>query len=128
MPPTLNHCFKNSDSGDFFNKLGYTQTSKTASSDVRFAPDIAHSGLVCAFSAINFKLRRNQILAETQSFAAESWGASSQRNTNVAAVAPSSCATMKPGASTGRMPEKVSVRLRAMVTAGLAKEVEAVNQ
>ena len=39
-----------------------------------------------------------------------------------------SCATMKPGASTGRMPAKVSVSDRAMVTAGLAKEVEAVNQ
>ena len=35
---------------------------------------------------------------------------------------------MKAGASMGRMPENVSVRLRAMVTAGLAKDVEAVNQ
>jgi hypothetical protein len=23
LPPTLNHCFKNSDPGDFFNTLGY---------------------------------------------------------------------------------------------------------
>jgi len=38
------------------------------------------------------------------------------------------CATMKPGASTGRIPANVSVSDRAIVTAGLAKEVEAVNQ
>jgi hypothetical protein len=35
---------------------------------------------------------------------------------------------MKPGASQGAIPEKVGVRLRANVTAGLAKDVEAVNQ
>jgi hypothetical protein len=35
---------------------------------------------------------------------------------------------MKPGASTGRIPEKVSVTDLASVTAGLAKEVEEVNQ
>jgi hypothetical protein len=35
---------------------------------------------------------------------------------------------MKPGTSTGRMPENVSVIERARVTAGLAKDVEAVNQ
>ena len=35
---------------------------------------------------------------------------------------------MKPGTSTGRMPAKVSLRLRAIVTAGFANEVEAVNQ
>jgi hypothetical protein len=35
---------------------------------------------------------------------------------------------MKPGASAGRMPAKVSVRLRAIVTAGFANHVEAVNQ
>ena len=35
---------------------------------------------------------------------------------------------MKPGACAGMMPEKVSVRLRATVTAGLAKEVDEVNQ
>ncbi len=35
---------------------------------------------------------------------------------------------MKPGAWPGAMPEKVSVKERAMVTAGLAYEVEAVNQ
>ena len=35
---------------------------------------------------------------------------------------------MKPGASSGRIPEKVSVAARAIVTAGLANEVDAVNQ
>jgi hypothetical protein len=35
---------------------------------------------------------------------------------------------MNPGASEGRMPENVSVNDRASVTAGLAKDVDAVNQ
>ena len=35
---------------------------------------------------------------------------------------------MKAGASIGRMPENVSVKLRPNVTAGLAKLVEEVNQ
>ena len=35
---------------------------------------------------------------------------------------------MKAGASMGRMPAKVSEKDRATVTAGLAKEVDAVNQ
>jgi len=35
---------------------------------------------------------------------------------------------MNHGASMGRIPENVSVRLRAMATAGLAKLVDAVNQ
>ncbi len=38
------------------------------------------------------------------------------------------CARMKAGASVGLIPAKLSVRVRARVTAGLAKEVEAVNQ
>jgi len=35
---------------------------------------------------------------------------------------------MNPGASAGRMPAKVLLSARAIVTAGLANEVEAVNQ
>ena len=35
---------------------------------------------------------------------------------------------MKAGAFNTAIPEKVSVKLRAIVTAGLAKDVEAVNQ
>jgi hypothetical protein len=35
---------------------------------------------------------------------------------------------MNAGASVGLMPEKVLVRDRAITTAGLAKDVEAVNQ
>jgi hypothetical protein len=38
------------------------------------------------------------------------------------------CARTNPGASDGRMPANVFVRARATVTAGLANEVEAVNQ
>ena len=52
----------------------------------------------------------------------------SQRNKSVAASAPSNCTAMKPGVSMGRMPVKVSLIERARVTAGFAKEVEAVNQ
>ena len=35
---------------------------------------------------------------------------------------------MKPGASTGRMPTNVSLAARASVTAGLANDVDDVNQ
>ncbi len=55
-------------------------------------------------------------------------GRSSQPHSQVASTAPASWAAMKAGASTGRMPANVSVRPRAIVTAGLAKQVEAVNQ
>ena len=37
-------------------------------------------------------------------------------------------AAMKPGASTGCTPAKVSLKLRASVMAGLANEVDAVHQ
>jgi hypothetical protein len=47
---------------------------------------------------------------------------------NVAASAPRSCATMKPGIPAGAIPENVSVRPRAIVTAGFAKLVLDVNQ
>ena len=39
-----------------------------------------------------------------------------------------SCAAMNMGTDAGAMPAKVSDRLRATVTAGLAKDVDAVNQ
>ena len=55
-------------------------------------------------------------------------GGMSRRNKRVAAAAPKSWATTKPGTSAGRMPAKVSGAERASVTAGLANEVEAVNQ
>src|ERR1700735_4274050 len=62
--------------------------------------------------------------------AAASFGSdgTNQRNRSVAAKAPASCARMKPGASTGRIPAKVLLAQRASVTAGFAKEVDAVNQ
>ena len=46
----------------------------------------------------------------------------------VAARAPTNCATMNAGASVGAMPLNVLVNDRAIVTAGLANDVEAVNQ
>lgn len=55
-------------------------------------------------------------------------GGTSQRKRSVAAAAPASWAAMKPGASCGRIPAKVLVAARARVTAGFAKDVEAVNQ
>jgi hypothetical protein len=52
----------------------------------------------------------------------------SQLNSAVAVPAPNNCATMKPSTSAGRMPLKVSVAALARVTAGLANDVDAVNQ
>jgi hypothetical protein len=43
-------------------------------------------------------------------------------------MAPMICATMNAGTSVGAMPANVLEKERAMVTAGLAKDVEAVNQ
>ena len=60
---------------------------------------------------------------------APSWDCLNNHAINpIAQIAPSSCAPMKPGRSTGRMPEKVLVRERAIATAGFANDVEAVNQ
>src|SRR6266566_8521094 len=52
----------------------------------------------------------------------------SQANTAVAASAPRNCMQTNPGTSARRMPENVLVKERAIVTAGLANEVDAVNQ
>ena len=49
-------------------------------------------------------------------------------NRKVAANAPAICAAMNPGTSVGRIPANVSLRHRAIVTAGFANEVDAVNQ
>jgi hypothetical protein len=45
-----------------------------------------------------------------------------------AASAPVNCAAIKAGISIGRIPEKVLVSDRAIVIAGFANDVEAVNQ
>ncbi len=45
-----------------------------------------------------------------------------------AITVPMSCMTMNIGAEDGLIPAKLSERVRAMVTAGLAKLVEDVNQ
>jgi hypothetical protein len=52
----------------------------------------------------------------------------SHRNKIVAAIPPANCATTKRGTSPGRIPANVSLKHLAIVTAGLAKEVDAVNQ
>jgi hypothetical protein len=46
----------------------------------------------------------------------------------VAAAAPANSAAIKPGTSAGRMPLNVSVADLASATAGLANDVDAVNQ
>ena len=53
---------------------------------------------------------------------------SNHRKSTNAKKAPRIWLRMNAGASTGRMPEKVSVSKRAIVTAGWANHVEAVNQ
>src|SRR6202035_6197699 len=52
----------------------------------------------------------------------------SQRKRTVAAHAPTACASKNTGTSCGRIPANVFVAILASVTAGFAKEVEAVNQ
>ena len=52
----------------------------------------------------------------------------SHLNSTVAIAAPNICAAINPGTSLGRIPANVSVAARASVTAGLAKDVDAVNQ
>jgi hypothetical protein len=52
----------------------------------------------------------------------------SQRPRTTAVSIPSNCAAMKAVTPVGAMPAKVSDSERAMVTAGLANDVEAVNQ
>lgn len=63
----------------------------------------------------------------TRSACADKFG-TSQRNKKVAHKAPAICATTNNGTSDGRIPAKVSDKERAIVTAGFAKEVDAVNQ
>jgi hypothetical protein len=54
--------------------------------------------------------------------------ASNPRSTPIAIAAPTVCATQNPATPAGAMPANVSVSDRANVTAGLANEVDAVNQ
>ena len=55
-------------------------------------------------------------------------GRKSKRATPNAASAPAYCANINAGASMGRIPENVLLSARAMVIAGFANDVEAVNQ
>jgi len=52
----------------------------------------------------------------------------SQFINSMATSAPQSSAAMKPGRSAGRIPEKLLVIDRAIATAGLANDVDEVNQ
>ena len=52
----------------------------------------------------------------------------SQRPASTANSIPTSCAAMNAGTPAGAIPANVSDSDRAIVTAGLAKDVEAVNQ
>jgi hypothetical protein len=54
--------------------------------------------------------------------------AKSQRKKKYPTIAATHCEMTNAGAERGAIPEKLSVSERAMVTAGFAKEVEAVNQ
>jgi hypothetical protein len=55
-------------------------------------------------------------------------GATIQAKAPAAASAPASSAPTNGATSAGRMPEKLPVRAQARATAGLAKQVDAVNQ
>ena len=81
-------------------------------------------GPTCHMSAI-----RSEISSLIHNASAEGYLLSFiQRNNPYADTVPTSCASMNMGASMMRMPENVSVSARANVTAGLAKDVEEVNQ
>lgn len=69
------------------------------------------------------------VLAVSQSVgsAAVSATGTSHENVSPPAAAPIACATRKAPTSAGRMPAKVSLNARAMVTAGFANDVDAVN-
>lgn len=56
------------------------------------------------------------------------WSSHSQPATATATIAPANCATMNAGTPAGAIPANVLDSERAIVTAGLANEVEAVNQ
>src|SRR6478735_8652643 len=84
--------------------------------------------LVFAAQAWSERARSEAVVPSTTRSAVCGSDGTSQRKSAVAAAAPTSCATMKPGASAGRMPAKVSLEARANVTAGLANDVDEVNQ
>jgi hypothetical protein len=64
----------------------------------------------------------------TTSFASDCRPGISHLKRNVAARLPASCARTNARISAGRIPANVSLSDLAMVTAGFAKDVDAVNQ
>jgi hypothetical protein len=85
-----------------------------------------------ACSAAIISESRRQSIRMTSNFAPHAASArlesQSQRPINTAAPIPASWAMMKASTPEGAMPAKVSESDRAIVTAGLANDVEAVNQ
>ena len=96
-------------------------------------PPSASAGRICGnacAAALRFRRARFAKKAEEPPIIrlASIGAAHSQRANQVATAAPTNCATTNPGTSAGRIPAKVFVAARASVTAGLANDVEAVNQ
>jgi hypothetical protein len=95
------------------------------------ARKIGHLKVIACSAAIISESRR-QSIRMTSNFAPHAASArlesQSQRPINTAAPIPASWAMMKASTPEGAMPAKVSESDRAIVTAGLANDVEAVNQ
>src|SRR5215467_6910188 len=73
-------------------------------------------------------VRRSDSWGTTTRSATSGNEGTSQRNRIVAAAAPTAWLTKNAGTSAGRIPANVSVAARAIVTAGFANDVDAVNQ
>src|ERR1700730_8370785 len=81
-----------------------------------------------SFTSVSFRGSCSELCGTTTAGASTGNEGMSHRNKAVAPAAPRSCAVMKPGTSVGRIPAKVSLADRASVTAGLANDVDEVNQ
>ena len=86
----------------------------------------AHPASSLQFFPEGIKTRSRRWLQAASDFSP--FARSSQRQVAQASAAPTNCMATNSGTSAGRMPAKVSEKPRAIVTAGLAKDVEAVNQ
>src|SRR5438445_4448778 len=99
------------------NALGHDRARGVAGTQEQYIEDrIAHDGLPA------------EDVASTAMALARLSRRASARLVAITMIAPIHCAAMKPATSAGRMPAKVSVSAGASVTAGLANEVDAVNQ
>src|SRR5579863_425654 len=98
--------------------------------DLRLRPALPdHGERVAGGAAIGIVINRYaHSIASGSSGGASGFVRKSQVIASMPTTAPQSSAMMKPGRSRGRMPENVFVKERAIATAGLANDVEAVNQ